>query len=203
MSNYDVPEVLSQARAAPASALAFFRGFMRCPYQVGSIIPSSRFLERRLVEAGAVCAARTVVEFGPGTGGTTRALLRALPINGTLLSIEIDPQFSEMLRTEIDDERFIAHEGSAAHIESALAGYKLAAPDAVISGIPFSTMPEQLGTSILRAVWQSLAPGGRFIAYQVSNRVAVLARDIFGRARMQVELLNIPPLRVYTWQKPD
>jgi len=202
MPNHDVSEMMSQARTAHASAIAFFRGFLRCPYQVGSIIPSSRFLERRLVEVAAICEARSVVEFGPGTGGTTRALLRALPANGRLLAMEIDPQFTELLRTEIADDRFIVHEGSAQQIESALAGHKLAAPQAVISGIPFSTMTEQVGKCILNAVRTTLAPGGRFVAYQVSDRVAVLARDIFGRARMEVELLNIPPLRVYRWEKP-
>jgi phosphatidylethanolamine/phosphatidyl-N-methylethanolamine N-methyltransferase len=202
MRNYDVPEMISQARTVPANALSFFRGFLRCPTQVGSIIPSSRFLEHRLVSVGRVCEARTVVEFGPGTGGTTRALLRALPQNGTLLAVEIDPQFAEMLRAEIGDERLIAHEGSASQIENALAGYKLAAPEAVISGIPFSTMSEEVGINILRAVRSVLAPAGRFVAYQVSSRVAVLGREIFGQARMEVELLNVPPLRVYTWQKP-
>ena len=185
-----------------AGALAFFRGFLRCPYQVGSVIPSSRFLERRLVEVAAVGQARTVVEFGPGTGGTTRALLRAMPKSGSLLAIEIDPQFAELLQEGIDDERFVAHQGSAEQIEHALASCTLPAPDAVISGIPFSTMPEHVGKNILRAVRDVLAPGGRFVAYQVSSRVAVLAQDIFGAARMEVELLNIPPLRVYGWQKP-
>ena len=194
-------DAIRKATTTPAGALAFFRGFLRRPYQVGSVIPSSRFLERRLVAVGAIGAARTVVEFGPGTGGTTRALLRAMPKGGSLLAVEIDPQFTELLQEGIDDERFIVHEGSAEQIELALASYALPAPDAVISGIPFSTMPEHVGKSILRAVRDVLAPGGRFVAYQVSNRVAVLAQDIFGAARMEVELLNIPPLRVYGWQK--
>lgn len=202
MRDGELPATLRKAIPAPAHALAFFRGFLRCPFQVGSVIPSSRFLEHRLVTASAVGGARTVVEFGPGTGGTTRALLRAMPRNARLLAIEIDPYFTQMLRADIDDERLIAHEGSAAHIDTALTGYALGAPQAVISGIPFSTMPQQVGTSILQAVWHALAPGGRFVAYQVSSQVAVLARDIFGRAKMEVELFNVPPLRVYSWQKP-
>jgi phospholipid N-methyltransferase len=195
-------DAIKKARSTHSGALAFFRGFLRCPNQVGSVIPSSRFLERRLVEVGAIGAARTVVEFGPGTGGTTRALLRAMPKDSALLAVEIDPQFAELLQEGIDDERFVVHEGSAEQIELALASYALGAPQAVVSGIPFSTMPEHVGRSILRAVRDVLAPGGRFIAYQVSSRVAVLARDIFGSPRKEIELLNIPPLRVYCWEKP-
>ena len=202
MHDGELSAPMRKTKPIPAHAVAFFRGFLRCPFQVGSIIPSSRFLEHRLVTVSAVGAARTVVEFGPGTGGTTRALLRAMPNDARLLAIEIDPHFTQMLRTDIDDERLIAHEGSAGQVEAALAGHALGAPQAVISGIPFSTMPVHVGTSILQAVWKVLAPGGRFVAYQLSSQVAVLARDIFGRARMEVELFNVPPLRVYSWQKP-
>ena len=42
--------------------LAFLRAFLRSPRQVGSVVPSSRFLERRLVALSAVAGARTIVE---------------------------------------------------------------------------------------------------------------------------------------------
>ena len=54
------------------------------------------------------------------------------------------------------------HSGCAERIREALDQYGLGRPDVVISGIPFSTMPVTLGRSILRAVWSSLKPGGRF-----------------------------------------
>lgn len=184
-------------------ALAFFQGFLREPQQVGSVIPSSRFLERRLVKISAVRDARMVVELGPGTGGTTHALLRALPTAAKLLAIEIDHHFATLLRTEITDPRFVVQEGSAADIGATLAANGLPAPDVVISGIPFSTMPARIGENILRAVWSTLAPGGRFVAYQFRDRVAVLGRNILGRPEVDVELLNVPPMRVYCWRKPS
>ena len=192
---------LKQARILPDKRVAFFQGFLREPQQVGSVIPSSRFLERRLVKVSAVRHARTVVELGPGTGGTTHALLRALPSGARLLAIEIDPHFSAMLRAEITDPRFVVHAGSAEDIAGTLARYGLPAPEVVISGIPFSTMPASVGENILRAVWTSLAPGGRFVAYQFRDRVAVLGRHILGRPEVDVELLNVPPMRVYCWRK--
>jgi len=182
--------------------LKFFQGFLREPQQVGSVIPSSRFLERRLVKISAVRDARTVIELGPGTGGTTHALLRALPVGAHLLAIEIDRHFASLLGQQIRDPRLLVHEGSALHIAPALAAHALPAPDVVISGIPFSTMPVSVGESILHAVWGALAPGGRFVAYQFRDRVAVLGRRILGRPDGDVELLNVPPMRVYSWRKP-
>jgi len=75
------------------------------------------------------------------------------------------------------------------------------APEALISGIPFSTMSHGSGYQILEAISSVLAPGGRFVAYQVSNRVACLCQHILGPGQVKVELVNIPPMRVYRWEK--
>src|SRR3546814_9353635 len=74
--------------------------------------------------------------------------------------------------------------------------------DAILSGIPFSTMPRELGLDILRSVHDSLTPGGRFVAYQVRDRVEDLGRCVFGDAQVQTVMLNVPPMRVYRWRKP-
>ncbi|HEU4430927.1 MAG TPA: methyltransferase, partial [Myxococcota bacterium] len=78
--------------------LPFLQGFLRRPQQVASVMPSSRFLERRLVSLAGVRSAQLVVELGPGTGGTTRALLAALPAGARLLCIELDADFAALLR---------------------------------------------------------------------------------------------------------
>ncbi len=186
---------------SPDHRIQFFRGFLDRPKQVGSIIPSSRFLERRIVRSAATASAKTLVELGPGTGGTTRALLRAMRPDATLLAIEINPEFARYLRRSIADPRLRVFEGSATDIRKALAEHGLPAPDAILSGIPFSTMPRSVGDEILRAVHDTLAPGGRFVAYQVRDRVHRLGRQVFGKARVQTELLNVPPMRIYRWDK--
>src|SRR5512134_1462800 len=135
---------LQKIRPQPDQRLAFLQGFLRKPQQVGSVIPSSRFLERKVVDLAGVANARLVIELGPGTGGTTRALLRALPADAKLLAIEIDPRFASILR-ENPDPRLIVHEGSAEDLAKVLAEHGLGAPDAVVSGIPFSTMEPALG----------------------------------------------------------
>lgn len=181
--------------------LAFFLGFVRHPRLVASIVPSSRFLARRLAGFVASSKARLVVELGPGVGGTTRAILDALPDESRLLAIEINPDFIRLLRSD-PDPRLIVHPGCAERIREALELHGLSRPDVVISGIPFSTMPAALGRRILQAVWSCLKPGGRFVAYQVSGRIARLGRDLLGTPETDVTLLNVPPMRVYHWRKP-
>lgn len=181
--------------------LAFFQEFLKHPLQVGSVIPSSRFLEQRLLRAAELMTASTVVELGAGTGGTTRAILRALPPQARLISVEINPHFHRRLGA-IHDARLIAHLGSASKLKEILAGYGVGAADAVISGIPFSTMTPAHGSAVLAAVAEVLSPhGGRFVAYQVSLRVADLCRPFLGDGEMELELFNIPPMRVIRWKK--
>jgi phospholipid N-methyltransferase len=185
----------------PDPRVVFLQDFFRRPREVGSIIPSSRFLERRIVRCAEVRDASTVVELGPGTGGTTRALLRAMGSDTRLLAIEINERFAQVIRNSVPDPRLSVCWGSAARITEILEEHGFGAPEAVLSGIPFSTMPDHAGIEILRAVHDSLAPGGRFVAYQVRDRVETLGRKVFGSARIQTELLNVPPMRVFCWDK--
>jgi phospholipid N-methyltransferase len=170
------------------------------PIQIGSIIPSSRFLEQRVLEAAGIDSVKTVVELGSGTGGTTRAILRAMPKQAKLLSIEINPHLHALLNS-IKDERLIAHLGNACHLKEIVSSYGLDAPEALISGIPFSTMKQNDATQVIEAISSLLPSHGRFVAYQLSNRVEALCRPFLGLGEMSVELLNIPPMRVYRWNK--
>ncbi|MEN9773510.1 MAG: hypothetical protein RL322_580 [Pseudomonadota bacterium] len=179
--------------------LAFLKGFFRRPGDVGSVIPSSRYLERRIVRAAELEQADSVVELGPGTGGTTRAFLNRMRPDATLLAIELDPQFCEIVR-RIDDRRLTVHQGSAEMLPSLIEQYRLAPPQVVISGIPFSTMPRAIGTRIVEAVRDTLRPGGLFVAYQFRAAVAEIARPVLGEPETTTELINVPPMRVFRWR---
>jgi phospholipid N-methyltransferase len=181
--------------------VAFFLGFLQQPGVVASVMPSSRYLARRLADRRLLARARSVVELGAGTGVVTRAILDVLPPDARLLAVEVKEDFAAMLRTE-EDPRLIAHCGSAAQLREAIAQHALPHPEVVISGIPFSTMQPRLGRHILEQVWSCLAPGGHFIAYQLRRHVAVLGRDLLGLPAIRLELRNVPPVRVFDWRKP-
>lgn len=183
--------------------IAFLRGFVAHPDQVGSVIPSSHVLEQRLVRSARLLRARCVVELGPGTGGTTRAFLRAMPSAAQLLAIELNDDFAARLRASIREPRLIIAPGSAERLAEFLAAHRLPAPDAVISGIPFSTMPSQVADRIAAEIARVLAPGGRFVAYQVRAHVAGYATPYLGAPRKEWEFVNIPPVRVFTWTRPE
>jgi phospholipid N-methyltransferase len=184
----------------PNDNWTFFQAFLRSPQVVASMIPSSSFVERRVVRAADVANANVVVELGGGTGGITRSLLKAAGAHSQLLVIERTAEFFEHLRM-IDDSRLEVVHGCASAIGAELERRGYLAADAVISGIPFSTMPKALGKEIIAAVYDALAPGGRFVAYQFTDRVADYARPVMGAPAIEYELCNVPPLRLFTWRK--
>ncbi len=181
----------------------FLRGFVRNPAQVGSIIPSSRQLEQHLVRSARIADARMVVELGPGTGGTTSAFLRAMASNAQLLAIELDSEFHQRLHASIPDPRFNVELGSAERLAEFLKARWLPAPDAIISGIPFSTMPPAVSDRVASSVARVLRPGGRFVAYQVRAHVAGFVSPYLGKPDKKWEVVNVPPVRVFTWVKPQ
>ena len=138
----------------------FFQAFLKSPRVVASAIPSSSHLERRIIKAAAPTTARVVVELGAGTGGTTQSLLSAMGPQARLLVLERTLDFIENLR-QIDDTRLDVVHGCASSIGMELKHRSYPAADAVVSGIPFSTLPEGLAEEIITAVHGALAPGGQ------------------------------------------
>lgn len=175
----------------------FLGGFLRRPAKVGTFIPSSRMLARRILDVSQVESAEKIVELGPGTGAVTREMLRRMSTEARLTALEIDPNFVAHLRREYPDPRFEAIHGGAHGIETVVSD-----ADLVISGIPFSCMDPAEARQTLEGIRQVLRPGGRFVAYQLRDHVARLAHPLFGPTRPQIEWLSLPPMRLYVWHRP-
>lgn len=185
-----------------ADSLQFLKAFLREPNAIASIVPSSKRLIGRAVDNARLSEAKCVVELGPGTGGSTRVLLSQMSPKARLLTIEMNAECHEHLRRNVIDARLQSECTSAENLVELIAAHRLPAPDAIISGIPFSTMPVEVGDRIAAAIAASLAPGGRFVAYQWTPRVADRTIPYLGEPKREWELFNIPPMRVFTWVKP-
>jgi len=177
--------------------LLFARNFFKHPRMLGSIIPSSRFLVSDLMRQVDWRRARVVVEYGPGVGNITAEVLKRLRSDGHMVVFETNDDFVEFLRASIPDHRLTVVHGSAADVGRVLDEMGLEKADYVISGIPFSTMPEQVSADIVRATRHSLRPGGRFLVYQFSREVARFLKAEFREIREAFEPLNILPARLY------
>jgi phospholipid N-methyltransferase len=182
------------------NALLFARNFFRHPRMLGSIVPSSRFLIKQLLEPINFGRARVIVEYGPGSGVITAELLRRMRSDAVLIAIEMNPDFVSYLSSAFTDKRLRVIEGSAVSVDEILrrCGYMRA--DYIISGIPFSTIAAPLRERILNKTRDMLAPGGAFLVYQFSTRVLRDLKRTFGYVARRFEPLNVLPAHLFICQ---
>lgn len=187
-------------RAPRGNALLFARNFFRHPRMLGSIVPSSRFLIKQLLEPIHWGRARVILEYGPGVGGITVEVLRRMRPDCVLIAIETNPDFVSYLRRTLSDRRLHVVQASAAEVEEILRRFGYRRADYIISGIPFSTIPAALRERILRTTHDVLEPGGAFLVYQFSTRVLQDLRRIFGYVGRRFQPLNVLPAHLFICQ---
>lgn len=191
---------LHRNRTRSGEILLFARNFFRHPRMLGSIVPSSRFLIKQLLQPIDWTRARVIVEYGPGVGGITAEILRRMRSDAILIAIETNPAFVKFLHSSFQDERLRVVEASAESVEEILRQFGHPRANYIISGIPFSTIPAALRERILRKTCAMLEPGGAFLVYQFSTRVLQDLKRIFGYVRRQFEPLNVLPAHLFICQ---
>ena len=175
----------------------FFRGFLEHPRMVGSIIPPSRFTIAKMLAPVDWQQCKVFVEYGPGVGTFCYPVLERLRRDGALVVIDTNPLFIDYLRKTIGDSRFHPVLGSAADVEEILAALGLEQADYVLSGLPFSTLPDGVGPAIAAATHRVLRSGGAFLVYQFSARARDFMAPHFARIDAGFEPLNILPCQLF------
>jgi phosphatidylethanolamine/phosphatidyl-N-methylethanolamine N-methyltransferase len=184
--------------------LAFLAGFLRAPWRVGAIAPSSRALAAVMTEDMGLEEARTVVELGPGTGVFTRAICERVRAEALVMAVEIDPRMVALLRPRFPRVRIV--NDSAERLDHLLADVGRKEADAILSGLPWASFPVDLQSRLLAAVLRSLRPGGRFATFAYVHASwlppARRFRALLGKSFVTVETTrvvwpNLPPAFVY------
>ena len=85
--------------------MLFLRSMITHPRRVGAVWPTSRWAVRDLLDMGDLPRARTVVEFGAGTGVYTEEILKRLHPEGTFLAFEIEPDLASAVAARLKDPR--------------------------------------------------------------------------------------------------
>lgn len=186
----------------PAHPLTlFFKGFLKHPATVGSVIPSSSAMVNKVLGPVDWARVKTFVEYGPGVGTFTLPILDRLPPDAELIAIDLNPDFADFLKREIRDPRLRVVRGSAADVQRIVADLGHSQADYVLSGLPFSTLPEGVGDRIAAETAAVLKPDGAFLVYQFSGKVAEFLAPHFAHIERGFEWLNIPPMKLFWARK--
>ncbi|MGW0547252.1 class I SAM-dependent methyltransferase [Streptomyces altiplanensis] len=183
--------------------------FLRSPLQIGAVAPSSRRLAAAVTTPVPETGDPVVVELGPGTGAFTGMIQELLGGRGHHVAVEINPRLASALSRRFPRVEVVNAE--AARLPRLLAERGHAAADAVISGLPWVSLPGDVQHETLCAVRDVLPADGAFttFGYVHAMRLAparrfrrmlgvnfeevVTGRTVWG---------NIPPAFVYHSRRP-
>lgn len=188
---------------SPPHPLLTMREFLRHPQDVGSAFPASRQLVEAVLEPVDLSAVRLVVEYGPGSGRFTRALLERMPDDSHLVAIDVSPRFTRHLQQTIQDRRLHAVTESAQQVAGVLQALRLKGVDLVVTGIPFSTMDRNVGAKIVGASAALMNPQGQLIAYQMRDAVEPMLQQSFAQVERTRCWRNMPPCHIFRASGPQ
>ena len=193
-----MPSEAVKKSAVRTSAVALFaRNFFKYPGMLGSVVPSSPFLVKRLMAQIDWQRARVLVEFGPGVGTITREVLKRMRPDAVLLVIELNQEFVEYLNSTIRDPRLRVVHGSATQVRRVLAEHGLARADTIISSIPYSLLPETLRRHIVAESRHALKAQGSLLVFQYNRTLLPYLKSSFSTVRLNFQLFNILPALIF------
>lgn len=185
-------------------SITFLRSFLRRPGQVGAIAPSSPQLAAAMVDWFDWQRARGVVEFGPGTGVFTEAVVDRLHPDARFFAIERNPELCELVRRRCPSVP--VHEDSVENVVDLCRQHQIDQVDAIVCGLPWASFPDSLQRSCLDALAEVLIPGGQFATFAywqgmlmpAAHRFRRRLGDYFNEVHTSPTVWrNLPPAFVY------
>jgi phosphatidylethanolamine/phosphatidyl-N-methylethanolamine N-methyltransferase len=157
----------------------------------GAIAPSSPRLSSSL--AILAVGADHVLELGAGTGAVTHELLKLFP-SDRIQAVELQSRFANGLKQK--HPALNVFEGTA---EDALDNYLKDGVAAVVSSLPFRSLPSDVRNRTVHSVCRYLteSPGSRFIQFTYGLRQPFEAGTGFRWERVKWVAQNLPPACIW------
>lgn len=194
--------------AKARNLIKFLGEFLRHPTTTGAVAPSSSFLARTMVGWITLPEAKTVLEYGPGTGVFTEYILRRLPPDSRFAAIELNRRLATSFRRR--HPQVVLVEDSVANVAAVCQKLGMTSVDCIVCGLPWASFPEVLQTRILDQMMTVMSPRGQFVTFAYLQGLLLPAGRRFARllptyfrqvSRSQTVWLNLPPAFVYQCQR--
>lgn len=166
--------------------------------KVGAIAPSSKYLAKNILKDISFDENQVILEFGSGNGAITKHILKQLPSNSKLISLEINTSFLKHCKIKFGNyKNFEIHNHSAIEFDTLLKKLNIDKVDYLISSLPLSIIPEDELTILFKKIPNYINSNGSFIQYQYSLGKYKFLKNIFNTVKLDFTLTNIPPAFVY------
>lgn len=182
----------------------FFGEFILHPTKTGAIAPSSQYLARAMVEWINLPNAKTVLEYGPGTGAFTDHIIRRMRADSSFAAIELNSRLAESFRQRHPGLALV--EDSVANVIGICQRLGFKSVDCIICGLPWASFPEDLQTHLLKEMISVMSRDGQFVTFAylqglllpAGRRFAKLLPQYFPHvSKSRTVWRNLPPAFVY------
>ena len=186
------------------SSTNFLLQFLRNPSQTGAVLPSSGYLAEAVVDWLDLGAARSVLEYGPGTGSFTPHILKRVGMDCRFLAIERNATLAEEFRRKLPDVELI--QDSVENVRAICDRAGINSVDCIVCGLPWAAFTEDLQRRLLDSMMTVLRPGGQFVTFAylhglplpAGRRFASRLPEYFSEVRKSRTVWrNVPPALVY------
>jgi phospholipid N-methyltransferase len=187
--------------------IQFLQAFLKNPLHVGAITPSSPDLALQMIEDIEPTEQNIVVELGVGTGSFTKPISQIVSDDKSYLGVEISRDFVKALKKEYPNLKFVC--GNATNLHKLHEKSGLGKVGYIISGIPFVTLPNEVGDEILVEISKFMEQGCMFRTFQYAHgyympsavKLRKFMRGRYGKAKKSSLIVkNVPPAYSLTWQ---
>ena len=177
--------------------LRFLREYIKTPNTIGAIAPSSRRLAAAMTDVIDFRRARCIVEYGAGTGVFTREVAAEKRPDTVYIVIEQNERFYGMLRRQFQGmPGVVLVHGDAGDVCRFLNEQGFGHADYIISGLPFTSLPEQASRRILAQTRKAIGEEGVFVTFQYTLLRKKFLERYFRIQRTVRVWCNLPPAYV-------
>ncbi|WP_028550581.1 class I SAM-dependent methyltransferase [Paenibacillus sp. UNC451MF] len=177
---------------------SFLGEFLVNSGQVGSVIPSSGFLIRKMLPVTLPWhKMNQIAELGPGTGVFTEYIQRHRNASSQLVLFEQNEAFRSDLARRYPELTLMDDALRLGEIVK-----ETGKPfDLIVSGLPFANFSYELKEQLFDAIQDALAEKGTFVAFQYTLLLKEHFRMRFPRMDTGYTWMNIPPAWVFKCKK--
>lgn len=162
----------------------------------GAVGPTSREVEIEICAHVPTGPGKIIVEFGMGLGNITQEVLSTIHPTSTLYAFEVNKDFCEIARKEIDDRRLVIINAGAETLKQ----YLKEPVDGFISSIPFSFFSKEVSDQIIRDSYDLLNPGSYFSQVLLTKFNFKKFTKVFDECEM-IRIRNLPVEFIYHCRK--
>ena len=188
--------------------LKFAKEFILSPRNTGAIAPSSSELATTITRVANLAMAKSVVEFGSGTGVFTERILENIGRDTIFFAMEINPVFVK--KTQQRCPNAIVYQDWAYNVKKYLENHGQEYCDCIVSGLPWTLFDEAEQSRMLKVISESLSPNGTFVSFTyLGGNLSPGGRrfrkflpehfSVISKSRMVWN--NLPPAFVYSCTK--